>query len=525
MSTTVQTPSRSDFDWQPYAVGGALLLALVFLFHMGIMNLFERWGMQQELSHSYFIPLITAYLLWDRREALRESLGKPHWAGLVMIGLSALLVVGYQTTQIFLIEQVGLIVSIFGAALLFGGVSFTRAAFFPLAFLLFMIPPPFWIITVTSWTFQLWSSELGVAMIRMFGIPVLLTGNVIDLGVTKLQVVEACSGLRYLFPFLSLGALAAYFYKGPLWQRALVLLSTIPITIFMNSFRIALTGVLTSGGDTSHTEGLLHFFEGYVVFIMCIAILLGLIVLLARFSGQKNVLATLGPPECSPIAPRQPWNRNLFMMMAGGAAALVAAVAVLIHTTEQPNYAPDRESFDGLALELRSEGWDVQEKPLDVRTEGVLGADDYIVLDLQSPEGEQINLYTAYLMAQRNGQSWHSPRQCLPGGGWQFEVQEIVSPGEGNAMGHAFNRIVMKKDQVRYLVYYWYNQRGRNIADEIWMKVVLMYDVATTQRSDGAMIRMMTPIHPDETVADADARLAEIYKEELQPKLPAYIPE
>jgi exosortase D (VPLPA-CTERM-specific) len=524
LSTTVQTPSRSDFDWQPYAIGGVLLLSLGFLFHMGIMNLFERWGMQQELSHSYFIPLITAYLLWDRREALRESLGKPHWAGLAIIAFSALLVIGYQTTQIFLIEQIGLIVSIFGAALLLGGVSMTRVAFFPLAFLLFMIPPPFWIITVTSWNFQLWSSELGVAMIRMFGIPVLLSGNVIDLGVTKLQVVEACSGLRYLFPFLSLGALAGYFYKGPLWQRALVLLSTIPITIFMNSFRIALTGVLTSGGDTSHTEGLLHFFEGYVVFIMCIIILLGLIVLLARLSGKKNVLATLGPPECEPIAPKHPWNRNLFMMMAGGAAILVTVVGLFIHTTEQPNYAPDRENFSGLALELKAEGWAVQEQPLNTNTEQVLGADDYIVLDLMSPEGEHFNLYTAYLMAQRNGQSWHSPRQCLPGGGWDFEVQEIVPAGEGNAMGHPFNRIVMKNDQVRYLVYYWYNQRGRNIADEIWMKVVLMYDVATTQRSDGAMIRLMTPIHPDETVADADARLAGMYQD-LQPKLPTYIPE
>jgi exosortase D (VPLPA-CTERM-specific) len=386
-----------------------------------------------------------------------------------------------------------------------------------------MIPPPFWIITVTSWQFQLWSSELGVMMIRMFDVPVLLAGNVIDLGVTKLQVVEACSGLRYLFPFLSLGALAGYFYKGPIWQRVLIVLSTIPVTIFMNSFRIAVTGVLSSGGDTSHTEGILHFFEGYVVFIMCIAILLGIVLLFARFSGQKNVLSTLGPPECAPIRPASPWNRKLFVVMTAAAAAFVAIFATFLHTNEQKSVIPERDRFSTLMLEF-AEWPSVQDRPLDVATERVLNADDYIVLDLVTPEQEQINLYVAYLEAQREGSSWHSPRQCLPGGGWQFQVQEIVPEGPENILGHPFNRIVMKQGDAQYLVYYWYDQRGKKFADEIWMKINLIWDVATTQRSDGAMIRVMTRVDPEETVADADARIGRFY-DELAPKLPAYIPE
>ncbi|GGY36558.1 VPLPA-CTERM-specific exosortase XrtD [Parvularcula lutaonensis] len=521
MSTTVQTPSRIERDGPVYAVSAGLVLALVFLFHESLANLWLRWGNQKELSHSYFIPLITAWMLWDRRDAIRQSMGPSSWLGVAILAFSVILVWGYQTTHIHLLQHIGLFVSFFGVALVVGGVSLLRLCFFPLAYLVFMIPPPFWIITVTSWQFQLWSSELGVAMIRMFDVPVALSGNVIELPTLNLQVVEACSGLRYLFPFLSLGALAAYFYKGPFWQRAIIILSTIPITIVMNSFRIAITGVLSENYGSQHTEGFLHFFEGWVVFLLCIAILLFVVWLVARLSGQKNVLGTLGLPEAKPIRPAQPFERNRFMVVAGVAAAGVAISAVLLHTSEDELRVPERERFVSLPLEFP--GWQVQESPLDVETEQALGADDYIVLNLVNPENEQYNLYVAWLDSQRDGNSWHSPRQCLPGGGWEFQQQGIVSDGENNPLGHPYNRIVMKNGQVRYLVYYWYDQRGRYYADEINMKLGLIWDVATRQRSDGAMVRLMTPIDPEESVADADARLIEMARkteEILQPYIP-----
>jgi exosortase len=97
--------------------------------------------------------------------------------------------------------------------------------------------------------------------------PGLSEGNVIDLGVYKLQVVEACSGLRYLYPLLGLGFLAAYLFQAPFWQRALVFLSTIPITILMNSLRIGIVGILVNRGDhrmrwfSAHVRGLDYFYR------------------------------------------------------------------------------------------------------------------------------------------------------------------------------------------------------------------------------------------------------------------------
>ena len=133
--------------------------------------------------------------------------------------------------------------------------------------------------------------------IRLFQIPVYLEGNVIDLGVYKLQVVEACSGLRYLYPLMSLGFLAAYLFQAPLWQRALVFLSTIPITIAMNSLRIGLVGVMVDHFGPQDADGFLHMFEGWIIFIACALLLVAEMYVLARFVSGKKFLRRLLPAQ------------------------------------------------------------------------------------------------------------------------------------------------------------------------------------------------------------------------------------
>jgi len=126
-----------------------------------------------------------------------------------------------------------------------------RKIWIPLLFLGFMIPLPSFLYNNLSAYLQLISSQLGVAFIRLFGVSVYLEGNVIDLGTYQLQVVEACNGLRYLFPLMSLAFLSAYFFKGAMWKRAIIFLSSIPITVLMNSVRIGITGMISKAGSSS----------------------------------------------------------------------------------------------------------------------------------------------------------------------------------------------------------------------------------------------------------------------------------
>ena len=185
-----------------------------------------------------------------------------------------------------LLPQLGFILALVGIVLAFGGVPLLKVTLLPIAFLLFAIPLPYVVDAGLSFQLQLLSSQLGVFFIRLFQIPVFLEGNVIDLGVYKLQVVEACSGLRYLYPLMSLGFLAAYLFQAPLWQRALVFLSTIPITIAMNSLRIGLVGVMVDHFGPQDADGFLHMFEGWIIFIACAGLLAAVMYVLARVFGK-----------------------------------------------------------------------------------------------------------------------------------------------------------------------------------------------------------------------------------------------
>lgn len=498
----------------------AAALVLVVFFWDALGNLWVRWGGQQELSHSYFIPLISAWLVWTNREAIRKSVGAPSVVGLFLLAFAGLLGLLGQLTHIYVLQHIGIVFAIAGMTATLGGLSLLRATAAPIAFLFFAVPPPYWVITVLSWKFQQISSIIGVAMIEAMNIPVYLSGNIIDLGEYKLAVAEACSGLRYLFPFLSIGVMTAYLFRGPLWGKALIVAATFPITILMNSFRIAITGALVQAYGTEHAEGALHFFEGWVVFVLCLIALFGVVWLITRFGPAKmKAVDAIGAPDLDPVTPSR--GAASFAIISGAFIAItVGFIALSKIATTDTLIIPDRKPFAGVPSEF--EGWRTNVRPMDPSVAEVLGADDTIVVNLYSPDDEFYNLYIAYLEAQRDGRSWHSPRQCIPGGGWEITNHDII-PVEGEK-GKTYNRLIIQNRNNRQLVYYWYDQRGRMVANEFTMKFWLMFDAVVKKRSDGAMVRLITPIGDGESVADADARL-KTQMAEIKTFLPEYVPE
>ncbi len=500
---------------------GASVVLLGVLFWDSIANLWSRWGGQQELSHSYFIPLISAWLVWTNRKAVATSVGSPSLVGLALLcGAGLLLLVG-QLTHIYVFEHIGLVVAIAGLVAGFGGVSLLRATAASIAFLFFAVPPPYWVITVLSWKFQEISSVLGVAMIRLMDIPVYLSGNVIDLGEYKLQVAEACSGLRYLFPFLSLGVMTAYLYRGPLWQKLVIIAATIPITIVMNSFRIAVTGALVQAYGTAQAEGALHLFEGWVVFVLCLIALFGIVALLAITSKpRKKPLDALGAPDLKPVSP-SPGKLSRPVAFAALSGAILAFIGLSQFASTDTLIIPKREMFAKVPQEFA--GWRQEITPIDPSIAEVLRADDTIVMNVVSPENEFVNIYLAYLDAQRDGRSWHSPRQCIPGGGWQITSHTIEKRTLPDGRVVNYNRLLIQNRDYRQLVYYWYDQRGRKVANEFAMKFWLIYDAVMKKRSDGALVRLITPVTNQNGVEDAD-RILQKMMTRVEGFLPTYVP-
>lgn len=488
----------------------------------GLSDLAVRWHKQEEYSHGYFIPLISLWLLWSRRNALAESRGQPSGWGLVAIAVAIVMLVVGELSAIMLLIQLAFLLCLAGLVLCHGGSSLLRLTLLPIALLLFAIPIPYFMESQLTWRLQLVSSRLGVAMLRALDYSVYLEGNVIDLGSYKLQVVEACSGLRYLYPLLGIGFLMAYMYPAALRWRVLVVASTVPITVVTNSLRIAITGVLVDRWGSAMATGFLHSFEGWIIFIACQVVLLLEIMLIERHTLRRSLLAVQQLPQIAPV--RASGSAHARSHGPLGAAVLMTALAfpAACSLSGRDEVKPARDSLRLFPTDLES--WRASESALPADVEQALGLEDYVLADYVGPQGEQVNFYAAYYASQRKGQSPHSPQVCIPGGGWVIsDLRTVPIPLDGQEPLEAV-RVVIDRAGERALVYYWFDQRGHRLASEYAMKWYLLRDAVVRNRTDGALVRVMTGLARNEDLRAGDERLMRFVRL-AAPRLRTFVPE
>lgn len=158
----------------------------------------------------------------------------------------------------------------------------------------------------------------------------------------------------------------------------------------------------------------------------------------------------------------------------------------------------------------------------DAQTESVLRADDYLARDFVLPDGRFANFYVGYYETQRNGATYHSPLNCLPGAGWTMNDPETIriTPAGGGAPFEA-NRYIIQNGDTRQLLVYWYQGRGRAVASEYWGKIYTVVDSVKRRRSDGAMVRVIVPVQKSEEDALA---IATDLAAQAAPLLPNFVP-
>ena len=226
MSTLVTNPQGHDLTeykgfWTQPIYGWLFFLCsmavAVFVFRDGVEYMVNVWHQKEEFSHGFFIPLISIFLIWQKSDVLRDLEFKGSWFGTATILVGILLYVAGELSSLLTLIQYAFLATVVGMVLSLLGRKAFKVIWIPMFFLVFMIPLPNFLLNNISLKLQLISSALGVHFIRLCDISVFLEGNVIDLGAYKLQVVEACNGLRYLFPFMSLSFLCAYLFKGAFW--------------------------------------------------------------------------------------------------------------------------------------------------------------------------------------------------------------------------------------------------------------------------------------------------------------------
>ncbi|MET1414854.1 VPLPA-CTERM-specific exosortase XrtD [Roseibium sp. HPY-6] len=492
----------------------------------GLISLGAAWS-RPEYSYGPLVPLITGYmtLLEIHRHPVKPDHGS-RIVGFVVLGLALLVGLLGNLVEIPDVITYGFILYVGALILILAG---TREGFrfWPgWLHLIFMLPLPQFIYLSVSTHLQAVSAEIGVAVIQFMGIPVLLDGTVIDLGEYKLLVAEACSGLRYLFPLFSFGWLMAVLYNGPNWHRVIIFFATIPVTILMNSFRVGMIGVLVNYFGIGHAEGFIHYFEGWVIFISCTVILYLIAWLLSRFCsfGRERPKYIIGMDYEGVLGPL----RKLPSLKAGKSFVAASIIALVAGIAWQLTPTPAPASIDRLPLgifPMQVDNWQGRATILDRDIEYVLGADEYLLADYKSGN-ENVNLLMTFYKSQTQGSGIHSPEICLPGGGWEVSKweQKTITVGNGDqAKAINVNRAVIQRGLERQLVYFWFEQRGRQITNDFEAKFVSMWDTFNDGRSDGGLVRVVTPMKPGEDVEIADERL-QSFLAGVVPQLPTYFP-
>jgi exosortase D (VPLPA-CTERM-specific) len=514
------------------AMAGPAWLALAVaatlpLFSFGLTGLAAAWS-RPEFSHGPVIPGLSFYMFLHELKAVPPS-STPvtdRWPGVVFVGLALLVALAGNLAQIDNLVFYALIVWV--AGLVLTGFGWRRGLIFwpSVLHLVFMLPLPQFLYWKLNTTLQFFSSEIGVRIVALLGVPVFLDGNIIDLGVYKLQVAEACSGLRYLFPIMSFSYVFAVLYRGSVWHKIVLLAAAVPIAVLMNAVRIGIIGLLVDRYGIAQAEGFLHVFEGWVVFLSCIALLFLMVIAMQRISGDRRPLGEAIDLDFSGLGAQlrrvlatEP-SRALIvatLMTATLSAAWMLAPA-------RPVVAVERTPFSLFPRQIA--GWSGTTLSLEPGIVAVLAADDYISALYRDPaEAEPVDFFMAYYLSQTSGKAIHSPEVCLPGAGWEvfsIDPTTIALPGT-RAARLMLNRAVIQKGLDKELVYYWFDGRGRRLTGAFAAKFYTLADNLARGRTDGAMVRVITPIGPDGEAA-ADARLQRFLGQTID-RLPRYVPE
>jgi exosortase len=275
------------------AVVGTLvaLIGAVIIFSPILYHMVNHWRTSDDYSHGFLIAPLSLYFAWERRRKLRTAPVEPTWWGVVPLALGTLaLMVGRLGVEQMAMRE-AFVLTVIGLVLLLLGYRVFRILVFPLLFLFLMVPLPQSLVNVLSFPLQLIAADLAVKWLHMLEIPALREGNIIHLASAKLFVAEACSGLRSLLALGTLGVVFAYFFRRNPVERVVIVLSTIPIAILVNAFRVCLTGFLTHKYGEAAAEGVIHQTEGFFTFGLAFALLLieaWLLQLLSRTSRRKR---------------------------------------------------------------------------------------------------------------------------------------------------------------------------------------------------------------------------------------------
>ncbi|KAF5057944.1 Transmembrane exosortase [anaerobic digester metagenome] len=471
---------------------------MALAYHSAVWRLVgSEWG-RADFDYCWLIPPVMAWLLWERRAELLALPSRPSWGGLWAFAAAVFFLLLGELGGEFLSLYLSLWFAIIGLCWTIMGRRKLMVALFPLFLLLTAFPPPNYVYSRLTLGMQLLSTRLGAEFLHLAGVPAYREGNVIDLGFTQLEVVAACSGLRFLIPLVIVAMVLTYYFRREWWKRALLLAATLPLAIVMNGLRIGVSGLLARSYGASILEGTAHDIMGWAMFALSSLCLFGLMRLMSRGRGPLLAVFPVPAPGDAPA------GASLGPVLAG-LILVLAATGFIRYRAATPDVLPVARPLSTFPLAFP--GWQGRFIAMDQKFIDELDFSDYVQIDFRDQRGGSVDFYVAWYQSQSKGESIHSPETCLRGGGWNFARSGSVQvdvPGFGPVR---LNRALLEQGGRRMLSYFWFPARGRMLTNGVELKLATMWDSLTLRRTDGALVRVITPLAQGESEALAEERL------------------
>jgi exosortase D (VPLPA-CTERM-specific) len=293
-----------------------------------------------------------------------------------------------------------------------------------------------------------------------------------------------------------------------------------------------MTAVLYKYFGAGVAEGFFHEFSGLLIFAICIPLLLIVMRILEKLPPVRSKTSSESKETDTTTSGNNPGSHNkkvskhglLLQSMFVVAIILLGATLTISHTVDFREKIPAKKSLGQFPLKVKE--WKA-ENHLSMAQSFIdrLDLSEYVIINYHDLSGRKINFYVAYYESQRKGESIHSPATCLPGSGWSFDQSgtvKITNVSEDNKT-YEINRAVMQWGEKRQVTYYWFPVRGRILYNAYQLKIYNFWDALTQQRTDGALVRLITSVYEDETLADAEKRLQNFMRD-IEPVLEEYIP-
>jgi len=494
------------------------LLFILILFTASFFPVFlkmvARWD-SDDSSYCYLIIPIFIYLCWDRKDSFKFNEFSWSFLGISPLLLSIALIIAGELGSVETILYTGLFGCIVSIILVLYGKRIYHLMF-PIFFLCFIVPLPPFINRILTFKLRVAASFISTKLLQLTGVTVLREGNILDLGVNKLQVVDACSGLRYLIPMLLMAILVGYFFNKVKWHRFLLIALVIPLSVFVNSFRIFATGLLTVNGYQQFAQDFYHDLSGWLIFMIAGGILTGASFFLKQF--ENNTSATFlkvdnGGESVELVKP---------IVLAIIFCGLFVTTGFIIKNTSDSLLRPDRITFEKFPMEIA--GWYGEKSYLSKEILNSLWADDYIQASYQKKGIRNIvTLFVPYYEYQGTRHTAHAPQSCLLGGGWGLISSDDRFVKVNKKQKIKIKCMLMVKGDLKLLSSYFFFQRGRVITSPWLNKYYMMVDAVTKKRTDGALVRIEMLLLPGQSSDDA-YRVMEGFLGDIWGRLGDYIP-